>query len=282
MYTSPITKLNFFKDQYNCQSNKSCQEQVHISLSIRPAGIGREGTVQPGRFQVQVALPHRLVKTNNLHLTHRKRKQTLFKTSRETAQIHFDFINHEIFHALSTTSVIACVQNLLFLAMTTLLQFSIYFSPLKKYQKPITYHSLPSSKLAFLKKDSFKSRSYREKWSLLGGRKDGIWIKEEGLKRKRRVVLVRFNQGLGGGGGGGGGDNSGTARLLGNIALAAGLTYLSMTGQLGWVFDTVGWILDTLISIWVCLSFPVFCLFFCWMIVSLNLNKFIVCFIGHL
>lgn len=135
--------------------------------------------------------------------------------------------------------------------MTTLLQFSLYFSPLKKYQKPITYHSLPSSKLAFFKKDSFKSRSYKEKWSLLGGGKDGIWIKEEGLKRKRRVVLVRFNQGFGGGGGGGG-DNSGTARLLGNIALAVGLTYLSMTGQLGWVFDTVGWVLDTLISIWVC------------------------------
>ena len=64
---------------------------------------------------------------------------------------------------------------------------------------------------------------------------------------------MRFNQGFGGGGGGGGGgDNSGTARLLGNIALAVGLTYLSMTGQLGWVFDTVGWVLDTLISIWVC------------------------------
>ncbi|KAB5521487.1 hypothetical protein DKX38_025806 [Salix brachista] len=137
--------------------------------------------------------------------------------------------------------------------MTTLLQFPIYFSPLKKHQKPITYHSLPSSKLAFLKKDSFKSRSYKERWSLLGGGKDGIWIKEEGLKRKRRVVLVRFNQGFGGGGGGGGGggrDNSGTARLLGNIALAVGLTYLSVSGQLGWVFDTVGWILDTLISIW--------------------------------
>ena len=85
---------------------------MHISLSIRPAGIGREGTVQPGRFQIQVALPHRLMKTNNLHLTHRKRKQTLFETIRETAQIHFDFFNHEIFHALSTTSVIACVQNL--------------------------------------------------------------------------------------------------------------------------------------------------------------------------
>ncbi|KAJ6301478.1 hypothetical protein OIU77_015725 [Salix suchowensis] len=134
--------------------------------------------------------------------------------------------------------------------MTTLLQFPIYFSPLKKHQKPITYHSLPSSKLAFLKKDSFKSRSYKERWSLLGGGKDGIWRKEEGLKRKRRVVLVRFNQGFGGGGGGGGRDNSGTARLLGNIALAVGLTYLSVSGQLGWVFDTVGWILDTLISIW--------------------------------
>ncbi|PPD89211.1 hypothetical protein GOBAR_DD13855 [Gossypium barbadense] len=34
-----------------------------------------------------------------------------------------------------------------------------------------------------------------------------------------------------------------TARLVGNIALAIGLTYLSATGQLGWV-------LDAIVSIW--------------------------------
>lgn len=80
--------------------------------------------------------------------------------------------------------------------------------------------------------------------------KDGIFIREEkGWKRSKRVVLVRFNQGfgfngLGGGGGGGGRDKDTTARVLGNLALAIGLTYLTMTGQLGWV-------LDAIVSVWV-------------------------------
>ncbi|KAF5478728.1 hypothetical protein F2P56_005266 [Juglans regia] len=61
---------------------------------------------------------------------------------------------------------------------------------------------------------------------------------------KKRVVLVRFNQGFGfNGGGGGGRDDGATARILGNLALAIGLTYLSMTGQLGWV-------LDAIVSVW--------------------------------
>ncbi|XVF78100.1 hypothetical protein PTKIN_Ptkin14bG0101700 [Pterospermum kingtungense] len=54
---------------------------------------------------------------------------------------------------------------------------------------------------------------------------------------KKRVVLVRFNEGFGfnGGGGNGGGDgkfDSNTARLLGNIALALGLSYLSLLAVL--------------------------------------------------
>lgn len=63
------------------------------------------------------------------------------------------------------------------------------------------------------------------------------------------MVVVGFNQGFGfnGGGGGGGKDDGGTARILGNLALAIGLTYLSVTGQLGWV-------LDAIVSIWVFLS----------------------------
>ncbi|CAK7327557.1 unnamed protein product [Dovyalis caffra] len=134
--------------------------------------------------------------------------------------------------------------------MTTVLQFSINFSPLNKYKKPITHHFIPSLKFTSLNKDNFKLRSYKERWSLVGDGKDGILIREEGIKRKRRVVLVRSNKRFGLNGGGGGRDNSGTTRLLGNIALAVGLTYLSMTGQLGWFFDAVGWVLDTLISIW--------------------------------
>ncbi|RWR80223.1 putative transmembrane protein [Cinnamomum micranthum f. kanehirae] len=62
-------------------------------------------------------------------------------------------------------------------------------------------------------------------------------------KKEKRVVVVRVNQGFGFNEGGGGKDNSNTARLLGNIAFAIGLTYLSMTGQLGWI-------LDTIVSIW--------------------------------
>ncbi|KAK9149976.1 hypothetical protein Syun_008285 [Stephania yunnanensis] len=67
------------------------------------------------------------------------------------------------------------------------------------------------------------------------------------VRKMKRVVLVRANMGgfgfNGGGGGGGGGNNSNTARILGNLALAVGLTYLSVTGQLGWV-------LDAIVSIW--------------------------------
>lgn len=75
------------------------------------------------------------------------------------------------------------------------------------------------------------------------------WFKYGGFgkhKEGKRMILVRFNQGFGfnGGGGGGGGIDKNTARLIGNIAFAVGLTFLSMTGQLGWI-------LDTIVSIWV-------------------------------
>ena len=77
--------------------------------------------------------------------------------------------------------------------------------------------------------------------------KDGILGGEKKRFRvQKRVVLVKFNQGFNFNGGGGGdrrGDGT-TARVLGNLALAVGLTYLTMTGQLGWV-------LDTIVSLWV-------------------------------
>ncbi|XP_071700689.1 uncharacterized protein [Rutidosis leptorrhynchoides] len=63
-------------------------------------------------------------------------------------------------------------------------------------------------------------------------------------KKKKRVVLVRLNNlKFNGSGGGGGNDDDGTAKVLGNIALAIGLTYLTLTGQLGWI-------LDTIVSVW--------------------------------
>lgn len=73
---------------------------------------------------------------------------------------------------------------------------------------------------------------------------------EKGCKREKRAVLVKNNQGFGfNGGGGGGRDDGATARILGNLALAIGLTYLSMTGQLGWI-------LDAIVSIWVLFNIP--------------------------
>ncbi|XP_076934175.1 uncharacterized protein LOC143602477 [Bidens hawaiensis] len=67
-----------------------------------------------------------------------------------------------------------------------------------------------------------------------------VLVEAPGMKR---LVLVRFNNLKFNGGGGGGGDDGGTSRVLGNLALAIGLTYLTLTGQLGWI-------LDTIVSIW--------------------------------
>jgi len=86
--------------------------------------------------------------------------------------------------------------------------------------------------------NEFKARAYGERWSFLSGSgREGVILAEDRWKRKKRVVLVRFNQRFGFNGGGGGGDNGATARVLGNLILAIGLTYLSMTGQLGWLLQ---------------------------------------------
>ncbi|EXB37709.1 hypothetical protein L484_010182 [Morus notabilis] len=145
-------------------------------------------------------------------------------------------------------------------AMTTYLQININFSACKlrtlhgeTYKKPITLRAELGTILH--QKRKFKFRVYRERWSFSGeDREDGILLKGE-RKKKKRLVLVRFNQGFGfnggGGGGGGGRDDGATARVLGNLALAIGLTYLSMTGQLGWLLDAIVsiWLLAVIIPI---------------------------------
>jgi len=123
----------------------------------------------------------------------------------------------------------------------------------KTYKKPIRFYSLAKkSKNSFFASQRVQSepvRAYGERWSFLGGsgREGVILAEEDRWKRKKNVVLVRFNQMFGFNGGGGGGDNGATVRVLGNFALAIGLTYLSMTGHLGWL-------LDAIVSIWVLLS----------------------------
>ncbi|CAH8275175.1 unnamed protein product [Arabidopsis lyrata] len=77
---------------------------------------------------------------------------------------------------------------------------------------------------------------HRQRRRLMGLGEIGMLASEKALNRRRRVVRVRglkFN----------GGDNNGNGRILGNLALAIGLTYLSMTGQLGWI-------LDAIVSVW--------------------------------
>ncbi|KAB2044139.1 hypothetical protein ES319_D01G069200v1 [Gossypium barbadense] len=149
--------------------------------------------------------------------------------------------------------------------MTTILQITFKFSPFTSSneefcEKPICCYPVRSPRTVSLRPNRFKLGAFgRQRWSFgeVGRCKDGIFLKEEGWKRKRkrkrRVVLVMFSRGFGfngggggsggGGGGGGGKIDSNTARLVGNIALAIGLTYLSATGQLGWV-------LDAIVSIW--------------------------------
>lgn len=130
--------------------------------------------------------------------------------------------------------------------MTTVLQFSINLSDLNTLHSHFCKNPMP--KFGFFPQNNSKLRVFGEdrRWCVFERGKDGILVKEEGLKcKKKRLVLVRFNQGFGfNGGGGGGRDNSNNARILGNLALAILLTYLSMTGQLGWV-------LDAIVSIWV-------------------------------
>ncbi|XP_076890269.1 uncharacterized protein LOC143541286 [Bidens hawaiensis] len=60
--------------------------------------------------------------------------------------------------------------------------------------------------------------------------------------KKKRVVLVRFNNvkfNGKGATGGRGNDDGGTASVLRNLTLGVALIYLSLTGQLGWIIDAI-------------------------------------------
>ncbi|KAL3503268.1 hypothetical protein ACH5RR_037717 [Cinchona calisaya] len=131
-----------------------------------------------------------------------------------------------------------------------------------KLSQPFKVFPLSRRNLQLVCKYWLKTRVSEEKLSAflkIRRNKDGIFIREEeGWKSSRKLVVVKFNKGfgfngLGGGGGGGGGgrDNGTTGRVLGNLALAIGFTYLSMTGQLGWVLDAIVsvWLLAVLLPI---------------------------------
>lgn len=114
------------------------------------------------------------------------------------------------------------------------------------FLQPVKYCSASRIKISSFHRYNFKADASKEKLPFLGmGRgKGGISV-----SRDKRVVMAKFKNDFNDLGGGGGGRVSGeTARAVGNLALAILLTYLSMTGQLGWL-------LDAIVSLWVSLSY---------------------------
>lgn len=149
--------------------------------------------------------------------------------------------------------------------MTTLSPLPIKFNRprsnyLPKSPQPIKFYHLKYTKIGSFCQNCLEINlcAYRKKGFLhgVGTSKDGIlWGEKKELRLQKRVVLVKFNQFPdnfnGGGGGGDKRDDGTTARVLGNLALAVGLTYLTMTGQLGWVLDTIVslWLLAVIVPI---------------------------------
>ncbi|KNA15458.1 hypothetical protein SOVF_098120 [Spinacia oleracea] len=117
---------------------------------------------------------------------------------------------------------------------------------LPKSLQPIKFYHLNCTKNGVFRQNCIKIElcAYRRR-GVLQTSKDGIlWGDRKKLRLQKRVVLVKFNQFPNNfNGGGDKRDDGTTARVLGNLALAVGLTYLSFTGQLGWV-------LDTIVSLW--------------------------------
>ncbi|KAH0454129.1 hypothetical protein IEQ34_016053 [Dendrobium chrysotoxum] len=105
---------------------------------------------------------------------------------------------------------------------------------------PANCLSLKRRKIGFLSRNGCLSRLPLEISVFLGKGfdKDGIG---KMIGRKESLFVVRAKQGFNSDDGGW--DKSNSSRVLGNLALAAGLTYLTVTGQLGWL-------LDALVSIW--------------------------------
>ncbi|CAM8896768.1 unnamed protein product [Rhodiola kirilowii] len=148
--------------------------------------------------------------------------------------------------------------NFLLIFMSTLIHLATNLSVLNILydrigKRPIRHFNFPITKLKSLTRARRRFRVSEVGFSLMGSDdKDWIFGKREGLQMKRRkMVVVRLNQGSGfnGGGGSGGGGGGLNSRVLGNLALAIGLTYLTMTGQIGVIFDAIGWVVDTLVSI---------------------------------
>ncbi|XP_028807567.1 uncharacterized protein LOC114762271 [Neltuma alba] len=116
-----------------------------------------------------------------------------------------------------------------------------------RFKKPALSFFPLETRVPSFRPRSFKLRASRESLSLFGGSgfRNGVLLNEKGRKGKgnKRVVLVKSSQGFGYKDGDET-ESGASAKIFGNLALAIGLAYLSMTGQLGWI-------LDAIVSIWI-------------------------------
>ncbi|WOL04869.1 hypothetical protein Cni_G13591 [Canna indica] len=109
--------------------------------------------------------------------------------------------------------------------------------------------SLRRRKVGAFRRDGCFIECSRQRFPFSDGYLKDLILVREGSRRS--MLVVRANQGFDFNGGGGGWDKNTTSRVLGNLALAIGLTYLTMTGQLGWILDAIVsiWLLAVLLPI---------------------------------
>ncbi|KAL9257682.1 hypothetical protein AKJ16_DCAP07111 [Drosera capensis] len=141
------------------------------------------------------------------------------------------------------------------------LSFTITSTNHKSHKQYTYFRPNPSQPIKFLHLGTSKFGSFHEnkgvgvlvcggmRWVLCGLRCGDnnirVLVGDERWRRKWKKMALygkfddRVEFGGGGGGGGGRGDGGLTARALVNLVLAVGLTYLAMTGKLGWIIDAV-------------------------------------------
>ncbi|KAM7252366.1 hypothetical protein ACFE04_024249 [Oxalis oulophora] len=122
------------------------------------------------------------------------------------------------------------------------LQISIISSHESICKKPIYTHSLSTPKFAPLQQQTTRTklRAFsNNKWSFfeVGRGKDEIFMKQGNNNVKRQVFVKSFNNNNQGFGFNNNNNNNG--RVIGNLVLAIGLTYLTLSGQLGWILDAI-------------------------------------------
>ena len=143
------------------------------------------------------------------------------------------------------------------------IKFSSFNPIIISFHSTSTFKKNPTLSLSPLETNkvvSFHQRGFKLRQSCetlcfheRGWLKNGVLLNDK--RGNKRVVLVKSNEGFGYNDGDKA-ESGDSAKVFGNLALAIGLAYLSLTGQLGWI-------LDAIVSIWVYKSFFLFGLIMC-------------------